>query len=261
MKRVFSSILVLLTLLANVATFAAGSPLQTVQKVSSGTTTSLVLTPVTTTAAKTLLVCAVYGADSAPVVTFADTATNTYTSLGTSSDVPNNVEMQCWSSQNTTALVAGSMTMSLTQPEDCAFVVQEITGLDTGTAPLGGTFNVQQTPGTGADAVVSPTVNNTFFNAYLVAVSMVNGATAVIPTQNGAYTSDLTGFNFGDGARMRIAHRSVAVTGNQTATFTVATSSATGTVLTVFQETTAPGGTVVNPISGRGGAAAQPLVH
>jgi hypothetical protein len=135
------------------------------------------------------------------------------------------------------------------------FTVYTITDVDQ-TTPV-------RTSGSNVAAFVSPSLTVTIAQSSIVAGDVVVGGgstrNSVSPvTTNNGFTEDLDADN-GDGGEWWAVSK-IAASTTETYSVTLTADDEQSSVAATFRQTSGGGGSVLNPLSGRGGAAARPLV-
>jgi len=185
--------------------------------------------------------------------TITDTLGNTYVLLTPISNAPARTTIQPF---YTVSEATGANTVTATftiENERQQIAVHEVSGVDADPFDVEA-GQTQDNPGTGTDAVTSGADTTTTNGQYIF------GCTS--DTEFTTTKAAGTGFTAAGSQSALLAEYLIqGSAGSIAATFTVSGFTRTNTVMATFKEAGGGGGgTVVNPITGRGGAAAQPIV-
>lgn len=235
---------------------------QAVQTSGGNVSDSTVLSPsVTVTTGNALAVLVAYTNASQQTITLSDPSSNTYTAIGSQVAIGTDrfaifrcMSITGFTSGQITATFGGASTFR-------SILVVEVSGATSFDA---GNLVSQASPGTGSNAItVSATAGQT--SGLIVGFTVDDSASNRVPTAGTGFTDRGTWFPYGGSQdTSRLETKAYAASGSTAATFTANASGGSDSyanAIWLFADSAGGGGTVVNPLSGRGGSAARPLVN
>lgn len=240
-------------------TFAAPAFVQSTSTDAGGATTGFSIAYTSNVTAGSLLVYAVrLGGDCTVGVT--DTRGNTWTEIIHSAvQTDDGSVLSVWYAKNASA---GATTVNFTFSASVTsrLGIAEYSGIDTSTA-----FDKQTSNQSGGSTSTAPvtTASQTPTNASSLVVGFLT--TGGDPTSISANGGGATGFTLREASsasnRFALEDKILSSSSAQTAGFTLGSGQTYIAGLAIFNGAGGGAGTVVNPITGRGGAAANPITH
>lgn len=259
MKRFFLALLIAIPVMAH---GACDTPARThIYSSSPGTGTSLTVTGVTIATGENVILQVFFQAGTGPVGTITSAVdsdgVNSYGSLGVYVDV-NGFARQILYVKNATALSSGTITVTLSQSSSVNVLTAETW---TGLSPTGSASsmvgNYQASPGTGIDGVTTGNITPPVADSMIWGIGYdFNHGTGHMAAGTGFTGLGLIGVPALDAIT---EYKVVSSTTPVPATFTTDINDSRESAGAAFP-LNCTGGTVVNPLSGKGGAAARPLI-